>query len=152
MITCPNCGKTHNNTANFCDACGSRLETPATPNVSAPVYVPVYQPSVKNIPGMIMSAVGMGLSIFASIYFFFGFVIFGIDEMLRVGAPFFVFSLVFSLIAIPFSVVGLTMSAKRINYGSTHKTATLGKTFGVVATIMSCAMAFVSFLVIVSAL
>lgn len=146
MFTCSNCGKAYDTYVNFCDNCGCRFVTPGTPVVTQPVPVsaPVPQTSSKNIAGMILAIVGLCLDAFAAIYSLFGVVV-GMNTLLDEATFMFgVFGLVFSLIALPFAIVGLSISSKHIRSGSTHKTAKLGKTFGMVSTIVAGALLFLS--------
>lgn len=152
MFTCSNCGKTYDTYVNFCDNCGCRFVAQGTPIAPKPVPVstPAPQASPKNIAGMVLAIVGLCLDAFAAIYFLFGAVVgmgTGIDEA---AFMFSIFGLVFSLIALPFAIVGLSISSKHLNSGSTHKTAKLGRTFGVVSTIVAGAILFLSILVLLA--
>ena len=152
MFTCSNCGKTFDTYVNFCDNCGCRFVAQGTPIAPKPVPVstPAPQASPKNIAGMVLAIVGLCLDALAAIYFLFGAVVgmgAGIDEA---AFMFGIFGLVFSLIALPFAIVGLSISSKHLNSGSTHKTAKLGKTFGLVSTIVAGAILFLSILVMIA--
>ena len=159
MNTCPNCGRSNESGTSFCVGCGYQLDyapsqyTPNqyAPNQYSPAPVSVQQPAPKNIAGMILAIVGFSLSILASIYGLMGLLFAATVEIDEGIMVFGICGLLFSAISLPFSIVGLLMSKKRIYGGYAHKTATLGKTFGLVGTIISGAVLFISFILPVSA-
>lgn len=152
MSFCPNCGNEYSASAKFCNRCGASV-TATAPTVVVTAYVPpVRVSSPKNIAGMILAIVGLVMGILSAVYSFFGgffYMImegFAMDEMLAMfgGA-----GLMFAIIALPFSIVGLCISNSHLSKGSTHKTASLGKSFGVVATILAVIQLSLSILLIV---
>ena len=153
MYICPNCGKTYETAVNFCEYCGSRPV--AQDGALQPVAYPaprVRQP--KNIAGMVLSIVGMVLGLVSAIYVLFGF-IFTAGAGSRVAyemmTMFGSFGLVFAIIGIPLSIVGLSISNGHLGRGSIHKTATLGRTFGIVGTILDAAQLLFSIILIAAA-
>ena len=153
MYICPNCGKAYETAVNFCEYCGSR---PIAQNSALqPTYYPaqrVQQP--KNIAGMILGIVGMVMGVVSALYVFIGFVSsagasswVASEMMTMFGA----FGLVFAIIGIPLSVVGLSISNGHLGRGSIHKTATLGRTFGLVGTVVTIAQFLFSIILIASA-
>ena len=168
MNTCPNCGKINEAGSSFCVGCGYRFDYATTqyapnqyapsqyapnqyaPSQYSPAPVSLQQPAPKNIAGMVLAIVGFSLSILASIYALIG-LLFVANVDADEGMLFWgVFDMVLSLIALPFSIVGLLTSKKRIYGGYAHKTATLGKTFGLIGTIIGGAVAFIAFLLLVA--
>ena len=153
MYICPNCGKAYETAVNFCEYCGSRPVAQGT--VMQPTYYPapqVRQP--KNIAGMVLSIVGMVLGLVSAIYVFFGFIL-SVDASSWVASEmmtmFGTFGLIFAIIAIPLSIVGLSISNGHLNRGSSHKTATLGRTFGLVGSVISAVQFLFSIILIAAA-
>lgn len=168
MNTCPNCGKINEAGSSFCVGCGYRFDYATTqyapnqyapsqyapnqysPSQYSPAPVSLQQPAPKNIAGMVLAIVGFSLSILAAIYGLMGLLFAATVEIDEGMLVFGICGLLFSAISLPFSIVGLLTSKKRIYGGYAHKTATLGKTFGLVGTIIGGAVAFIAFLLLVA--
>lgn len=132
MYTCPYCNYQTETPSAFCPQCGANMSAPQQPIYQQPIYQqpiyqqPFYQPEVgsrgKKIAGMVLGIVGFVMSILAFIY-----TVALADVELEAAI---VFGMMFSMISLPLSLVGMILSIK-------SRMRAPGKVFGLIGTILS---------------
>lgn len=149
MFYCMKCGKAIPDDYSFCPVCGERRygapEQPAPDCTAAIPAVPAQPPQPKvsgrarglGIASMAVGIEGMAVSIVFAIYGLFALLLSSLDGPEFVGAFFGGFSLIFSLIALASGIVALILSIKSLAEAPKLRFASLGKSFGMAATIVA---------------
>ena len=135
MFTCSNCGQTYDAKVNFCTNCGCRF-LPQNPPVTR------QRPS-GNGGDIVFSIVGFALSLFSCVFW-------AICQISMANAVsytmedysfailLYFFLLIFSLAAMPVSIIGLVLNIHHIRSGVVTRKAQYGKYLGIVASVLSC--------------
>ena len=137
MFTCSNCGQTYDAKVNFCTNCGCRF-LPQNPPVTR------QRPS-GNGGDIVFSIVGFALSLFSCVFWVFcqvttaNTVSYTMEDYSD-AVLFYMFLLIFSVAAIPVSIIGLVLNVHRIRSGVVTQNAKYGKYLGIVASVLSCAI------------
>ncbi len=174
MYICPNCKAEHEQLFAFCSVCGNKMDAsnvvieepaaqpiaeqpvaePQAPIYQQPIEQPIYQqpmyqqpPVPHNIDGKLKAKgfVGMGLSIGGVVMAAIGFLYTAITIAVPVAG--FMFGLIFSMFALPLSIVGMILSRKAIAGGFVSGATKVGKILGLIGTIAGgvvLLMAFIS--------
>jgi len=145
MYTCPHCQFNTETPSAFCPQCGANMSMPQQPQQAyqQPIYQqPVYQQPVypqypqqsagsrgQKIAGMILGISGFVVAILGFIYTI---IFIDIEEEAA-----FIFGMMFSMISLPLSIVGMILSIK-------SRMATPGKVFGIIGTILSGIVLFIA--------
>ncbi len=149
MYICPNCNAKTEEAVNFCSKCGTQMvyaePQPIEPQPVAPQYQPAqaYQPVPAPVkkPHIAVKIVSMALSIEGFICAILGalYTLIGLIE----PAVAFLFSLIFGMVSLPFSIIGLCLGSKCTNAGDTSVFSRLGKIFGLIGIIVAGVSLFI---------
>lgn len=167
MSFCPNCGNKIENAGKFCPNCGAPIapaveaapvETPVYTQPAAPLYTqpaaPVYTQPVYTAPVVaepvvetgtkVKGFVGMGLAIGGLLFAVLG-LFYTLIGMVEEGIGF-VMAIVFSIFALPLSIIGRSLCGSSAAAGFTSGACSAGRKLGLAGMIVCFVMLFMGLL------